>query len=230
VARADFCIATSLETASAVQARWPAKRVFVCEPGVSPVFRRRPLRRARQSLQLVTVANLYAAKGHEEAFTLLERWSALSWRWHVVGCAEVGDGVAGRLRSRARQAGLIERIVFHGALPQAQVAAILTDADLMVQPSRFESYGMALAEAAAVGVPAVAFRAGAAERIVRHGTTGLLAAPGDWNALGECMYTLLTDPHLRATFERNLAAEPVRDWAAAFADFQAACDAMLAPR
>jgi glycosyltransferase involved in cell wall biosynthesis len=100
-------------------------------------------------------------------------------------------------------------------------------ADLLLQPSVFESYGMALAEAAAIGLPAVAFRIGAAERLVRHGATGFLAPAADWRAFGDYLAALIAEPSLRARFERNLAGEPVRGWQATLGDFQAACAAML---
>ena len=86
---------------------------------------------------------------------------------------------------------------------------------------------MVLAEAAAVGLPAVAFRVGAAEGLVRHGETGLLAPAGDWDALGRHLVALFEAPGLRAQFERNLAACPVRGWDLAFAEFRAACEQAL---
>jgi glycosyltransferase involved in cell wall biosynthesis len=226
-ALADCLIATGREIAATMSARWPDKRLFVCEPGVGALFQRRMHRAPGESVQMLTVANLLPAKGHEGALRILEGLRCERWQWHLVGHAEEGCEVLARLRARAEHAGLIQRITFHGTLSQPQVAAMMTAADLLLQPSVFESYGMALAEAAAVGLPAIAFRVGAAERLVRHGVTGLLAPPGDWDAFGAGLRTLLTEPARRAAFERNLAGAPVRDWEAAFADFRSACEALL---
>jgi glycosyltransferase involved in cell wall biosynthesis len=224
---ADFLIATGREIAATMAARWPGKRLFVCEPGVGSSFQWRGHRVPGESVRLLTVANLLPAKGHEGALRILEQLRCEPWHWHLVGHAENGREGLARLRARAEQAGLTERITFHGALAQPQVAALMAAADLLLQPSAFESYGMALAEAAAVGLPAIAFRVGAAERLVRHGGTGLLAPPGDWDAFGGGLRALLADPALRASFERNLAGQPVRAWEAAFADLRSACEAML---
>jgi glycosyltransferase involved in cell wall biosynthesis len=224
---ADFLIATGREIAATMAARWPGKRLFVCEPGVGSSFQWRGHRAPGESVRLLTVANLLPAKGHEGALRILEQLQSERWHWHLVGHADSGCEVLARMRSRAEQAGLIERITFHGTLSQPQVAALMAAADLLLQPSVFESYGMALAEAAAVGLPAIAFRVGAAERLVRHGVTGLLAPPGDWDAFGDGLRALLADLALRASFERNLAGQPVRDWEAAFTDFRSACEAML---
>ena len=77
--------------------------------------------------------------------------------------------MARRLRNRAALAGLTERITFHGALPQEAVAALMADSDLFVCPSTFEAYGMAVAEAVAVGLPVLSNRVGAADQLIQHG-------------------------------------------------------------
>jgi glycosyltransferase involved in cell wall biosynthesis len=225
-ALAEFCIVTGRELADCIRVRWPSMRVFVCEPGVGAAFQRRSLRKAETTVRLLTVANLLPAKGHEAAFEVLQRLRDRPWRWDLVGEAVVDGGVAERLRARAEETGLSDRIAWHGTLVPTQVAAMMARADVLLQPSRFESYGMALAEAVAVGLPAVAFRVGAAERLVRHGETGFLAAPGDWEALGEALRALL-QARVRTRLERNLAAGPVRGWDATCAEFRAACEAML---
>jgi glycosyltransferase involved in cell wall biosynthesis len=223
---AQLCIPTSRELAEMFAARWPGMPVRVCEPGVAAVFRRRRPRVARASAVLVTVANLLPAKGHEPLLACLERLGHRPWHWHVVGDGAMDPGVRARLQTRIRQAGLAGRVTFHGALPQRHVAATMRAADLLVQPSEFESYGMALAEAAAVGVPAVAFRVGAAQRLVRHGVTGFVAPGGDWDAFERYVRALLEDAGMRAEFEHNLAGVPVRRWDAALADFRLACEAL----
>ncbi|MGH8664470.1 MAG: hypothetical protein ACREUX_09400, partial [Burkholderiales bacterium] len=68
---ADFYIVTGREVAATIAARWPGKRLFVCEPGVGAAFQRRPPRSAGRSLSLLTVANLLPAKGHERALQIL---------------------------------------------------------------------------------------------------------------------------------------------------------------
>ena len=222
---ADFCIAVSRELAAEVAARWPKRRCFVCEPGVGEAFRRRAVRAPATPVVLLTVANLLPAKGHAALLDLLAGTRRPCWRWHVVG--DDPHGMAPRLQARAQALGVGDRVVLHGALPQPQVAARMASADLLLHPSAFESYGMVLAEAAAVGLPAVAFRVGAAERLVAHGETGFVPPPGDWEAFGRHLAALLDDPGLRMRFERNLAARPVRRWDRTLDEFRAACETML---
>ena len=142
-AQADCLIATGREIAATMSARWPDKPLFVCEPGVGAQFQRRMHRAPGESVQMLTVANLLPAKGHEGALRILEGLRSERWQWHLVGHAEVGGDVLARLRARAEHSGLIQRIIFHGALSQPQVAAMMAATDLLLQPSIFESYGMA---------------------------------------------------------------------------------------
>jgi glycosyltransferase involved in cell wall biosynthesis len=80
-------------------------------------------------------------------------------------------------------------------------------ADVFVSPARAESFGLVLQEAAACGVPSVGFRVGGIPDIVRHGETGLLADPEDWEGLARGIVELLENPAQRQKFgnaARNL--------------------------
>jgi len=70
-------------------------------------------------------------------------------------------------------------------------------ADLFVLPTRDEAFGIALQEAAAAGLPAVATRLNAIPEIVRDGETGILVTPGDRPALARAIGALLDAPDLR---------------------------------
>jgi glycosyltransferase involved in cell wall biosynthesis len=224
-AEAAFFIATGRPLADIVRQRWPLQPVFVCEPGVDPVFRRRRSAKCAQAVALLTVASLSAAKGHEALLGVLERLCALPWRWHVVGADDPGSRVGTVLRERARHAGLGERVVFHGPLPQARVAAVMARCDLLLHPSRAESYGMVLAEAAACGLPALSFRVGAAEQLIRHGENGLLAPAGDWDGFAQHLERFLTDPALRGALARG-HRRGIRSWEQTFAEVEAAVAAV----
>lgn len=225
--QADFAIATSNTVAEAVTAHWPGKPVFVCEPGIGEVFRQNRTRRADGTVKLLTAAHLLPAKGHAQLLEILERLRHLRWHWHIAGDCGTLPEMARRLRNRAALAGLTERITFHGGLPQEAVAALMADSDLFVCPSTFEAYGMAVAEAVAVGLPVLSNRVGAAEQLIQHGVTGFLTTAGDWDRFGGHLKVLLEDATLRADFRENLRHRVVRRWEQTFTDFRAACEAML---
>jgi glycosyltransferase involved in cell wall biosynthesis len=227
VAHAHFVIATGKPVAEAVAAHWPGKPVFVCEPGVGQAFLRNKPNRAAPPVKLLTVAHLLPAKGHGQLLEILQQLRHLRWHWHLAGDCDLSPETVQRLRDQAALAGLTDRIVFHGALPQEAVAALMADSDLLVAPSMFEAYGMAVAEAAAAGLPVLSNRVGAAEQLIQHGVTGFLAIPEDSNGFAGYLQVLLEDAALRAAFRANLRHAAVRSWDRTFADFRAACEAML---
>jgi glycosyltransferase involved in cell wall biosynthesis len=70
-----------------------------------------------------------------------------------------------------------------GAIPQPELAAELRRADLLVLPSRNDSYGMVVAEALASGVPALVSEMVGAKELIAPGKTGWIVPVGDAAAL-----------------------------------------------
>ena len=99
-----------------------------------------------------------------------------------------------RLTPRAR-----ERTRFHGEVDHDAVGAYYREADLLVNPSLSESFGMALIEAMAHDLPVVATRIGGMPEIVVDGETGMLVEPNDAGALADAIVTLLRSAATRAS-------------------------------
>lgn len=99
------------------------------------------------------------------------------------------------------------RIVFHGEVDDARLRGFYRSCDMLVTPSRFESFGLMLLEGMMFGKPVVGCRAGGMVEVVEDGVSGLLAEPGDRASLAECVERLVTDKALR---ERLGAAARVR--------------------
>ncbi len=93
----------------------------------------------------------------------------------------VGDGPDRMMLENAARSGRV-RTTFLGNQPHARAMAMLADADLLLHPSAFETFGIVLAEAMALGVPVVATRCGGPEGIVTN-DTGRLVAVDDVPAL-----------------------------------------------
>lgn len=76
---------------------------------------------------------------------------------------------------------------------------VLRTADVLVAPSIWlEAFSLALAEAAATGLPAVASCVGGIPEVVDDGVTGLLVAPGDERALAGALSDLAGNTDKRA--------------------------------
>ncbi len=107
-----------------------------------------------------------------------------------------------------------DRVRFHGRLSQAQVAALLREADVFCAPSFGpETAGVALLEAMASGAAVVASEIPGYDEVVLNEGTGLLVPPRDIPALAAALSRLLGDDELR----QRLAAHALRasrryDW------------------
>jgi spore coat protein SA len=80
-----------------------------------------------------------------------------------------------------------------GFLPHDDVIARCADADLLVNPSLAETFGMPLIEAMALRLPVVASDVGGVPEIVRNGVTGLLVPRNDPHALARALIAVLSD-------------------------------------
>ena len=174
--------------------RVPAERVRVAYLGTDPaVFKpatEADRQAARRRLGLHPdrpVAAFVGALGHDrnKGFdTLYEAWQQLcnDRQWDV-DLVAAGSGAEVRLwRHRATAAGLADRVRLIGFT--GDIATVLAAADVLVAPSHYEAYGLAVHEALCCGLPAfVSVAAGIAERYPPALQHLLLRDPGDANEL-----------------------------------------------
>jgi glycosyltransferase involved in cell wall biosynthesis len=173
----------------------PPERISVIEPGTDRVSAHRAS--ANAAVRLLCVATLTARKGHAVLLQALAGLKALDWTLHCVGSAQRDPTTADQLRRASTELGLAERVLWHGELDDAALAAHYAAADLFVLPSFHEGYGMALAEALARGLPVVAAAGGAVVDTVPP-QAGLLVPPGDAAALRQALARFMGEPDLAA--------------------------------
>jgi glycosyltransferase involved in cell wall biosynthesis len=110
----------------------------------------------------------------------------------------VGDGpLKPSLEALARRAGAPVR--FAGFLNQGAIGRAYAAADVLVLPSRSETWGLVVNEAMASGLPAiVSTGVGCAGSLVRPGETGEIFPEGDVDALADHLTALATQADVRA--------------------------------
>jgi glycosyltransferase involved in cell wall biosynthesis len=151
----------------------------------------------------VSVGRLSEEKGHDRLLAAFARVAPSRAGWRLV---IAGEGpLRADLEALRDRLGLRERVDLPGLV--RDVSGLFARADVYVLASRREVFPMALCEAMANGVPAVAmeYRPGVRE-IVRDGMDGVVVPAGDVPALAAAMGRLMDDPMER----RRLGAGAVQ--------------------
>jgi D-inositol-3-phosphate glycosyltransferase len=107
------------------------------------------------------------------------------------------DAERSRIEQLRHELGLRNVVVFHGTVSQDELPYYYSAAQVLVVPSRYESFGMVALEAMACGTPVIASDVGGLSSLVRDGRTGFLVPDGDPRALADRLLPLLRDPVLR---------------------------------
>jgi glycosyltransferase involved in cell wall biosynthesis len=118
----------------------------------------------------------------------------------VEGCDLLVAGPDGpatpALDALVRELGLADHVHRLGAVPDAELGALLRGAAALVHPSLDEGFGLPTIEAMAVGTPVLAARSGALPEVV--GDAGVLLDPTDPDAWAGAIHRCLHDPEHRA--------------------------------
>jgi glycosyltransferase involved in cell wall biosynthesis len=148
-------------------------------------------------VHLVCVATLIPRKGHDVLFRALANLTDLPWRLTCVGSGDLHPPTTTALLRFVQEHGLDNRVAFAGEVGGDHIDAYYDAADVLVMPTRYEGYGMAVAEALARGLPVVSTATGAIGDLV--GTeAGLLVPVDDEAALTAALRTVIADPAARA--------------------------------
>jgi glycosyltransferase involved in cell wall biosynthesis len=181
----------------------PADRVHVAEPGTDAADVATGTATAGA---LLSVAAVIPGKGHDVLLDALAMLRRLRWHCVCVGSLERDPAFADGLRRRVLDGGLEDRVRFPGPQTGADLARSYAAADLLVLPSRSETYGMVVTEALARGLPVVAAAVGGVPEALGHGADGtrpgLLVPPDDPAALRDALRAWLGDGSLRRRLRR----------------------------
>lgn len=216
----DLVVANSRHTAGTVARVFPGAPVEVVylpvpEPAVGDKTAVRKAVRADLETPDNTVVVLQASR--------LERWkgqavhvSALGrlrdvpgWEaWFAGGAQKAGEAAfLSELRQAADDLGVADRVKFLGQ--RSDVARLMAAADVYCQPNTGpEPFGVAFVEALHAGLPVVTSDVGGGAEVVNE-RCGILAPPGDTDAVAAALRLLVTDPVTRLGLG---LAGPVRAW------------------
>lgn len=195
-AAAAAVVTTSRSTARRLVDRYGLAHVEVVSPGVDGAP---PHVGSASGGRMLCVGSVVPLKGQDVLVEALATIGDLPWRCRCVGPFR-DAGFTADLRRRIERLGLADRLVLAGPRSWEQVGEAYAVSDLVVLPSRAESYGMVVTEALARGIPVIASDVGGVREALGEtvdGVPGLLVTPNDPGRLAVALRGWLTDAELR---------------------------------
>jgi D-inositol-3-phosphate glycosyltransferase len=193
----------------------PAERIELVPPGVDHAFFSAGDRAgAREALGFddrptaLFVGRIQPLKGLSVAVRMLAELRASDARLVVVGGPSGPEGPSefGSIRTLVDDLGLEQRVSFVEPQPHHLLSTYYRAADVVVVPSRSESFGLVALEAAACGVPVVAAAVGGLRTLVDDGVTGFLVESRDPSEFAARVDQLLVSPGEAAEMGRAAVA------------------------
>jgi phosphatidylinositol alpha-1,6-mannosyltransferase len=209
----DIVVANSHNTAwLAEKVGVPGNKITILHPGVDMPEEKRGHRNFREShnLQgkslLLSVGRLIPRKGLAEFI----RYSLPAVvRQHnntafvIIGsepedALDRGGQVLKDIKAAIAETGLEQHVILVGQVEEPVLQAAYREADLFIFPLRgmpgdVEGFGMVAVEAAAFGLPTIAFSEGGVSDAVKQGESGFLVAPGDYDAFSKITINCLNN-------------------------------------
>lgn len=191
----------------------PPGRIEVVAPAVEHAFFAPGERSgARQALGLpadapvlLFVGRIQPLKGPDVAVRALAELGRRDALLLLVGGASgtEGDLEVALLHRLIDELGVADQVRFVAPQPHHILSTYYRAADVVVVPSRSESFGLVALEASACGIPVVASAVGGLLTLVDHGESGYLVPDRDPAVFARHIRDLLADPALAARMGAN---------------------------
>lgn len=138
----------------------------------------------KQSFTFLFVGNLNKNKSVD---ILLKAFSKFVIKVPDVKLKIIGDGPEkSNLIKLSKKLGIEKNIEFLGSLSREKVRIEMSNASTLVHPSRYETFGVVIIEALAIGLPVIATRCGGPESIITN-EVGILIDPGSVSQLADAL-------------------------------------------
>lgn len=189
------------------------ERLCVSEPGIDhTLFTPGSRDEARRQIGVgdeplvLSVGRIQAHKGIDVAVDMLPHIpkkvaaGAGPTNLMIVGGPSGADGPneIDRLREQARSTGVADRVTFIPPQPHDRLVHYYRAADLLVMPSRSETFGLVAAEAQASGLPVVASRVGGLPYVIGSSVSGLLINDHNPRSFAAATTAILDHPGFRS--------------------------------
>ncbi len=184
-----------------------AKRVFTCldilnEPLIRKMADESVPFQKNRTWNIVTVGRLVALKGYDMAIGAAKilKEKGVDFAWHFVG----GGSIYDELQKSIEQNGLQDYVILEGE--QLNPYPFIKAADIYVQTSRFEGFGLTIGEAKILGRPIVSTDFPVVYNQIADGENGLVVGMTP-REIAAGVLRLISDEPLRKKLMASVAAE-----------------------
>ncbi len=190
-------------------------RAFTLVPHGLPDLPLPPSAPVSKKTELLFVGRFEDRKGIDVLLDALPAVLAAHPEVHVTLAGSTGDGLLWKKFTQAHPDLAGSRVVSLGIVSPEKLQSLYIECDLLVAPSRYESFGLIYVEAMRCAKPVVGCNAGGIPEVVTDGVTGLLCPPGDVAGLTACLLRLASDRTLRERLGRAGREDFLRRFSAA---------------
>ncbi len=203
------------------------EKIAVASPGIAKVPAGRlshpKILSEDDPITLITVGTLSRGKGQLDVVHMLAQMSATNFRLHLIGDCAQNASYTEEIRALIQRSHLQDTVIVHGSIPQQALFELLPQCDLYLSASSYESYSMATAEAAAHGLPVLAYATGAIGDWIEDGVNGRLIELGKPEQFFQALRRLLTERHVLNQLRNNAWARAAslafHSWDKTYRDF-----------
>ncbi|WP_394218340.1 glycosyltransferase [Halobacillus trueperi] len=155
-----------------------------------------------KGIRILTIGRLANQKGYDMAIEACKKLkeSGLNFKWYVLGKGPLEKEIIKMIEDND----LKENFILLGV--NSNPYPFIKDADIYVQTSRFEGFGLAIAEARMLNVPVVTTRFDAVYNQMIHGNNGLVVDM-DGHSIYKGIMKFIKEPLLKEQIVENLKKE-----------------------
>lgn len=156
-------------------------------------------------LKLVIVSRLSAEKGIDVALRAIKILinKGLNLHLDVVGDDNILENQQAKLEVLCTGLALKQYVTFHGGVQPQDVPKFILQADIVLIPSRYESFGLVAVEAGFLSRPVIASDVGGLREVIKHNETGVLVEPENPECLAQAIINLNESKNKMATMGKN---------------------------
>jgi glycosyltransferase involved in cell wall biosynthesis len=177
---------------------YKTNKIKVIYNPIEDIYNSLSTRNTTGKVNIGIIGQVIPRKGHDILFSSLAAVTTRNWECHIYGDVTSNILYRSELKCMANELNIADRLIWHGY--RNDPTSIFAKLDLVVVPSREETFGRVAAEAMYASLPVIAANVGGLPEVIDDGITGLLFPSQDVSALAKAIEALIVDQARRHRF------------------------------